>query len=565
MIGLTRIQALEKQNKDLRIRLENREEKAHLREKDSVIAMLQKEIGRLTQKLEEAGDLQMETMRERIDAAVAAATAPLLEELGKAHLEIARLKAIINKDSSNSSKPPRTNEFKEPQNSREPSGRTAGGQKGHPGHRLGLPENMDELVEKGVVRKQVIDHTGGADAYISRYVIDVEVVTTVTEHRYAIDAKLPENLYNEVGYGENIRAMSVLLLTEGIIAEKRLSEMMEGLTQGVVTLSPATLEKFQSQFAQKLKSLAELDAIKEDLLNGEVMHTDDTPMRSSQTVEYLDNGEQIRHEAKNTSYSLTIRTHSNDYSTFYTVNPRKDMAGVERDGILPRFIGIVSHDHESKFYNYGLYHATCGEHLCRDLKGLLDLHSIPWAGLMRDHMLTINKHKNEDLKKNITACDQEVLQGFENEYDDLIERGWAELAQMQELAQMAEPTQQQVNDLRCDKFRAMLNRLTAYKDCYLLFIRDYKAPFTNNLAERDLRFLKTKQNVSGLFRSWDGILNYMNIRSFISTLKKRKMNLFSAITKVSNELPVLRRVAAHFQSNSSADSDSSVDNDSSAA
>jgi transposase len=216
------------------------------------------------------------------------------------------------------------------------------------------------------------------------------------------------------------------------------------------------------------------------------------------------------------------------------------MAGIERDGILPKFVGILSHDHEAKFYNYGTSHSTCGDHLCRTLKGLLDLEKIQWAGLMRNHMMKMDKHKKEDLKKGITSCKPNLLEYFEKEYDDLIERGRVELGQMQE------------NELGYNEFDNMLDRLTDYKDCYLLFIRDYKAPFSNNLAERDLRMLKTKQKVSGLFRSWDGINNYLSIRSFISTIKKRKMNLFSAIAKVISGVSVLSYRAAHAKKKSSA-------------
>jgi len=548
MKSLTRLQMLEKQNKDLRIRLDNhaskaelalcaaedelKELKAQLRDKDKVIAMLQKELQVLTLKLKEATDLRAETLKGQIDAAtakaVAASTIPLLDELAKAHLEIGRLKAIINKDSSNSSKPPSTNGFKKPPNSREKSGRPKGGQKGHPGQRLALKKNIDELVENGIIKKQVIDYTDGCVEFISRYVIDVEVLTTITEYRYAKDAQLPEHLYNEVSYGDNVRALSVLLLSEGIIAEKRLSEIIEGITHGVVTISPATLEKFQMQFAQKLEKSGELEAIEEDLLNGEVMHTDDTPMRSTVKIEFLENGEQILHEAEGGSFNLTVRTHSNERSTLYTVNPKKDMEGIKRDGLLPRFFGILSHDHESKFYNYGTYHSTCGGHLIRELKGLRDLEKVPWAGKMRTHIIEMNKHKNKDLAEGKTACDPVLLAGFEKKYDDLIEAGLADLGQMRE------------NELGYDPLRVMLNRLTDYKDCYLLFMRNYKAPFTNNLAERDLRHEKTKENVSGLFRSWNGIKNHTKIRSFISTVKKRKGDLFSAIVKVSKGIPVLR-------------------------
>jgi hypothetical protein len=542
---LTRLQVLEKQKKDLQTRLENREGKAglalvaaedeikslsaQLRANLATIAMLQSEIARLTRELEAAKGLQEEDVRARIDAAVAEAAAPLMDEISKAHIEISRLKAIINKDSTNSSKPPGKNGFKKIPNSREPSGKPRGGQKGHPGHRLGLPENMDELVEKGIIKKHVIDHTGGSAEYISRYVIDVEVTTTITEHRYAIDAQLPENHYNEVSYGDKIKAMSVLMLNEGIIAELRFSEMLEGLTQGVVTISPATLEKFNDQFAGKLESSGEIETIEADLLNDEVMHVDDTPLRCAETVEYLDDGTEILQTADGTSFSATVRVYCNETTALYTVNPKKDDGGVKRDGILPRFFGIVSQDHESKFYKYGTLNATCCEHLVRDLKGIRDLQMIPWAGDMRAFILSMNNHKKRDLEKEKTECDPDLLAGFERTYDGLLKRGRGEFALKKE------------GDFGYDEFRKMLNRLTDYKDNYLLFMRNYKAPFTNNLAERDLRPEKTKEKVSLLFRSWKGIENHVRIRSFISTAKKRGMDLYSAITNVTDGVAALRK------------------------
>jgi len=545
MKALTRLQVLEKQNKDLRTRLENRQGKAELyfaenedelkelrisvRDNDAIVAMLQKEIGALTKELGEAKNLRAETMQVRIDAAVAAATAPLLAELEKTHMEIARLKAIINKDPSNSSIPPGQSGFKRhAQNSREKSGRRIGGQPGHPGHRLSLPANMDELVEKGIVTKLLVDHTGGAVDYISRFVIDVKVTTTVTEHRFAVGAELPENLYNEVSYGDNIKAMSVLLLNEGVIAEKRFSDILTGLTQGTVTISPATLESFLRQFAKKLEGNGELEAIKQDLLNGEVMHTDDTPMRCVETVEFKDDGGMVVQTAEGKSFTATVRTYSNDRSTLYTVNPAKDKEGVERDNVLPGFLGTLSHDHETKFYGYGSAHSTCGEHLLRDLKGLRDLWKIPWAGDMRAYVAGMNKHKNRDLLNNISACDPVLLADFERTFDEMLERGRADFALMKE------------GGFGYDEFRKILNRLTDFKDCYLLFIRDYKAPFTNNMAERDLRAEKTRQKVSLSFRSWGGITNHAKIRSFVSTAKKRKCDLFAAIAQVINCEPVLR-------------------------
>jgi hypothetical protein len=102
---------------------------------------------------------------------------------------------------------------------------------------------------------------------------------------------------------------------------------------------------------------------------------------------------------------------------------------------------------------------------------------------MRGLIAEMNRHKNRDLAKAkadglATAgikCDPALLASFEARYDALIERGRAEHAKMRE------------KELGQSEFNAMLNRLTDYKDSYLLFMRDYRAPFTNNLAEQDLR------------------------------------------------------------------------------
>lgn len=110
-----------------------------------------------------------ENMNRRISDAIEKAIAPLKEELAvknneliKANTEISRLKAIINKDSGNSSKPPSTNGYKKVPNSREKTGNPPGGKKGHKGYRLTKPKNLNELVSKGLAEVKIIDHTGGS-------------------------------------------------------------------------------------------------------------------------------------------------------------------------------------------------------------------------------------------------------------------------------------------------------------------------------------------------------------------------------------------------------------------
>ena len=74
-----------------------------------------------------------------------------------------------------------------------------------------------------------------------------------------------------------------------------------------------------------------------------------------------------------------------------------------------------------------------------------------------------------------------------------------------------------------------MRRLREYKKDHMRFIADFNVPFDNNLAGRDLRMIKAKSKIFGCFRSENGSKDFANIKSYTSTLKKRKENIYQGV------------------------------------
>ena len=149
----------------------------------------------------------------------------------------ARLRSIINNDSSNTSLPPSTdqkgtrpaNTF----NSRKKTERKAGGQKGHKGTTL-TKSDMEDKIRSGKCRHEIMnigDRSG--KSYVTKYVMDLSVAPVITEVRIYPDENghfsIPPEYRSDVTYGANIKSMAVALYS-GRVNVKATTEEHLGFT-----------------------------------------------------------------------------------------------------------------------------------------------------------------------------------------------------------------------------------------------------------------------------------------------------------------------------------------------
>ena len=108
---------------------------------------------------------------------------------------------------------------------------------------------------------------------------------------------------------------------------------------------------------------------------------------------------------------------------------------------------------------------------------------------------------------------------------DAYEAAYRQILEMGASAQVASQTQH-------IEAKRMINRMGKFEAETLLFMLDFEVPFTNNLAERDIRMPKTKQKISGGFRSQEGANAFARVRGFISTTKKKGKNVLDGLVSV---------------------------------
>ena len=410
-----------------------------------------------------------------------------------------RLKNKNKKDSSNSSKPSSTNGSKIVSNNREKSTRSKGGQINHIAHTL-KSKDVEEIIKNKSDVKLVKKVIKNLDKKYPKYVLDLVVNVLVTENTDCNIDKL-----NEVQYGDNIKSLVVLLATDCYMSYDRIVSFISALTNNTINLSKGTMVNWINEFSAGIKT--EITAIENDLLKGHYIQVDDSNVKA--------NGKNC--------YQLCV---CNKQTVLLTGSETKNKEAWDTT-IVSKYLNILIKDGTRVFDKYGLKQAQCNVHIARYLKGCYDLsnkkHKIPLE--IRKFLNDINEHRKKLIELGVNTFTKEEIDGYYKKYDELIELWGTELEGESEIIYNEEIQ--------------LYNRMKEKdKEEILFFIKDFDIPFSNNNAEAMQRGIKIKQKI-GKFRSFDGLNEYCRIKSFISTLRKRKLSIIDSIKKILANEPVL--------------------------
>ncbi len=469
---------------------------------DQVISELLKKIDILSDRLSETEKNYTELQSKYVE---------LETENENLKAKVAELEAQLNSNSRNSSKPPSSDGYKrKPAFPRKKKGKQ-GGQQGHKGRTLQQVKHPDKTVKHkpGPCDCGHVFSDEGLIVAETRQVFDLpQPKLEVTAHQL-LKGKCPgcgkwhkgiapQGVNAPVQYGNGVKTLAVLLNVDYRIPFKKIQSLFGDLFG--YAINESTVYSASRQCNKELKETMEI--IKAKIIEALTAHADETGMRVEEKLRWL-------HAASTELY------------TYLFVHEKRGRLALESaQSILDKLSGWLVHDCWSSYFNFEeLSHALCGAHILRELEGLIENEHSKWPRVFKTFLMHVYEMSLEERIRR--------RQHIEARYTMICGIG-----------EKTEPPPRKTlgkkGRYKRTKGRNLVERLIREKDAVLAFAFNQEVPFTNNLAERDIRPAKIKLKVSNCFRSFEGAEIYARIVSFVSTARKNDKNVFTELCTTFN-------------------------------
>lgn len=423
-------------------------------------------------------------------------------------------------NSKNSSKPPSSDPNRNKKNERNPLGKKPGGQQGRTGTNLKPVKNPDETIMIPVDRSSLPKGRYHEEGYIARQVINISISRYVTEYRAQIlvdshgdsfTASFPEHVTRPVQYGSDFKAHSVYLSQFQLLPYNRIDHYFSEEIQ--VPISSGSIVNFNKEayaLLEKFDAKAKLNLIAASVLN-----VDETSINV--------NGKRI-----------WLHVAANNKWTYFYPHEKRGSEATDAIGIIPNFRGTLCHDHWKPYYVYQCLHSLCNAHHIRELQRAFEQDKQQWAFDMKALLLEIN----EETKKSGGKLTSGKAEEYYKKYNAIILAGEIECP----LPTPPDDGKKKRGRIKKTKSRNLLERLINFINDTLRFMDDVDVPFTNNLAENNLRMTKVQQKISGCFRSMEGAYVFSRIRGYISTCQKQGISVTDSLNMLfRGEMPGFMR------------------------
>jgi transposase len=302
-------------------------------------------------------------------------------------------------------------------------------------------------------------------------------------------------------YGPGIRALAAYLAVHQHLPYDRMSQLFSDAFG--IAISTGALVAMVTEAGGSLGEFT--DALRDRLADAPVVHFDETGGRVEGSLHW-------------------VHVASSALLTLIDCHRRRGRVAMDELGVIGAMSGIAVHDGWSPYRRYDVVHQLCNAHHVRELEFVATELAQGWAEELAGLLVEMKAAVERAVEGGAHHLDPGLLRRYLSRYDAIVTDGIAANPPATRTGKAGRPSRSKAANLA--------HRLDVQRDDVVRFATDFRSPWDNNQAERDVRMVKLQQKISGSWRTLAGARGYCAIRSYISTMRKQDHDILDGLRRI---------------------------------